>query len=159
MGIGLRLPAKPVTLPRMNDFRADLHIHSRFSRATSTRLAIPHLAAWAMIKGLAVVGTGDFTHPAWREELERDLVPDEASGLYRPRKPPTDADVAAEIPGFGRPGGATEAPLFLLQTEISSIYKRGGVVRKVHNLVFMPDLDSVDALNRKLAAVGNLASD
>lgn len=159
MGIGLRLPAKPVTLPRMNDFRADLHIHSRFSRATSTRLSIPHLAAWAMIKGLAVVGTGDFTHPAWREELERDLVPDEASGLYRPRKPPTDADVAAEIPGFGRPGGATEAPLFLLQTEISSIYKRGGVVRKVHNLVFMPDLDSVDALNRKLAAVGNLASD
>lgn len=143
----------------MNDFRADLHIHSRFSRATSTRLSIPHLAAWAMIKGLAVVGTGDFTHPAWREELERDLVPDEASGLYRPRKPPTDADVAAEIPGFGRPGGAAEGPLFLLQTEISSIYKRGGVVRKVHNLVFMPDLDSVDALNRKLAAVGNLASD
>ena len=120
------LAGKAGYTPGMNTFRADLHIHSRFSRATSTRLSIPHLTAWAMIKGLSVVGTGDFTHPAWREELERDLVRDETSGLYRPRTLPSDADIAAEIPGFGRPGGMTEGPLFLLQTEISSIYKRGG---------------------------------
>lgn len=148
----------------MKQFRADLHIHSRFSRATSTRLSIPHLAAWSLIKGLSVVGTGDFTHPAWREELERDLVRDEKSGLYRLRTSLDDAAVQAEIPGFSRPGpsesgGERPEPLFLLQTEISSIYKRDGAVHKVHNLVFMPDFAGVDALSRKLSAIGNLASD
>ncbi len=149
----------------MKTFRADLHIHSRFSRATSKRLCVPHLAAWGLVKGLKVLGTGDFTHPGWREELERDLVPDEESGLYRPRMPLTDESIESEIPGFGRPasrsgdGPAQDEPLFVLQAEISSIYKRDGATRKVHNLVFMPDFESVDILNRKLAAIGNLASD
>ena len=67
----------------MKYFRADLHVHSRFSRATSGRLNIRNLAAWSMIKGLSVMSTGDFTHPAWRDELRRDLVYDDNSGLLR----------------------------------------------------------------------------
>ena len=64
-------------------FRADLHIHSRFSRATSSRLTLPHLAAWAGAKGIDVLATGDFTHPVWRQELREALEIDDASGLLR----------------------------------------------------------------------------
>lgn len=139
----------------MKHFRADLHVHSRFSRATSGRLNIRNLAAWSMIKGLSVMSTGDFTHPAWREELRRDLVYDENSGLYRVREA---TPVEEEIPGFARPDGVQD-PQFLIQAEISSIYKKNGAVRKVHNLVFMPSLDSADKLSAKLAAIGNITSD
>ena len=139
----------------MKTFRADLHVHSRFSRATSSRLNVRNLAAWSLIKGLSVMSTGDFTHPAWREELRRDLVLDEATGLYRVRD---RIPVEEEIPGFSRPAD-TPDPLFLIEAEISSIYKKDGAVRKVHNLVFMPTLESADALSAKLAAIGNIASD
>ena len=114
----------------MKYFRADLHVHSRFSRATSGRLNIRNLAAWSMIKGLSVMSTGDFTHPAWRDELRRDLVYDDNSGLYRVRE---KTPLETEIPGFSRPEGVSE-PQFLIQAEISSIYKKDGSVRKVHNL-------------------------
>ncbi len=140
----------------MSTFRVDLHIHSRFSRATSKRLNAPHLAAWGRLKGLAVLGTGDFTHPAWRAELREHLVEDEHSGLFRLAKP---VDVAAELAEYGTPGGPGREPLFVLQAEISSIYKKDGAVRKVHNLVYMPDFDSADRLCRKLAAIGNLQAD
>lgn len=139
----------------MQQFRADLHIHSRFSRATSGRLNARHLAAWARVKGLDVLGTGDFTHPKWRAELAEQLVLDEASGLYRLRDP---RGLDAELPEYaGKPlAGRT---LFMLQAEISSIYKRGGKVRKVHNLVYVPDMDAADRLSRRLAEVGNIESD
>ena len=64
------------------NFIADLHIHSRFSRATSKQLSPRHLAAWARCKGINVLGTGDFTHPQWRDELRQQLVRDEASGFF-----------------------------------------------------------------------------
>lgn len=135
-------------------FYADLHIHSRFSRATSRRLTARTLAAWGRIKGLQVIGTGDFTHPAWRAELAGMLIRDETSGLYRLREP----SCASEgLPGVVMP--ETPEPLFLWQTEISSIYKRHGQGRRVHNLVFMPDLDAAERFSRRLEAVGNLASD
>ena len=142
-------------------FYADLHIHSRFSRATSSRLTLPHLAGWGLAKGLTVVSTGDFTHPEWRAELRRDLVWDEASGLYRLR---AGQQPDAVLPESARPDGVNAAagqggPLFVLQAEISSIYKKDGAVRKVHNLVYMPDLDSADKFSRRLEAIGNLASD
>jgi len=140
----------------MKTFIADLHIHSRFSRATSSRLTAPHLAAWSSLKGIQVTATGDFTHPAWRSELREALVRDEKSGLYRLRRP---ADFSVEAPGFAAPAENADGPLFLLEAEISSIYKRGGAVRKVHNLVYMPDFDSVERLCRKLEQIGNLASD
>ena len=139
----------------MKYFRADLHVHSRFSRATSGKLNIRNLAAWSMIKGLSVMSTGDFTHPAWRDELRRDLVYDEHSGLYRVREATV---VETELPGFTRPEGVKD-PLFLIQAEISSIYKKDGAVRKVHNLVFMPTLESADKLSARLAAIGNITSD
>lgn len=106
---------------------ADLHIHSRFSRATSRDCDAPHLDWWARRKGIALLGTGDFTHPAWRAELKEQLVPAEA-GLYVLRE-------QLRLPGIA-PG---VAPRFVVTGEISSIYKRGGRTRKVHN----PDSSAV----------------
>lgn len=144
----------PYSRPVMDLFRADLHIHSRFSRATSKALSLRLLAAWARIKGLDVLATGDFTHPGWRAEIGEQLEPD-GSGLLVLK----DARrLEREVPLLdGYPlRGQTR---FMLGTEISSIYKRGGKTRKVHNLVFMPSLDAADAFTRKLAQVGNLESD
>ena len=138
----------------MGAFLADLHIHSRFSRATSKDLTFRNLAAWAGVKGLDVLGTGDFTHPGWLAMLEEELEPEEG-GLFRLKNP---QGLSAEIPGMED----KELPCrtrFLLSTEISSIYKRGGKVRKVHNLVFMPNLDCVKKFNARLAQIGNIASD
>ncbi|MCJ2166083.1 MULTISPECIES: UvrD-helicase domain-containing protein [unclassified Pseudodesulfovibrio] len=137
----------------MERFTADLHIHSRFSRATSKNLTIRALAAWGCLKGLNVLGTGDFTHPEWLAEIEEQLQ-DNGKGLFTLKAP---RGLEAEIPAFdGEIPGRTR---FMLQTEISSIYKRGGKVRKVHNLVYMPTLDAVKRFNEKLSQVGNLASD
>lgn len=138
----------------MDQFRADLHIHSRFSRATSKKLSPRNLSAWAKVKGLDVMGTGDFTHPGWLAELETELQLD-PSGLLVLKD---STHLETEIPEFEGPlpPGTTR---FIFSAEISSIYKRGGKVRKVHNLVFMPSFDRVKAFNRKLAEVGNLASD
>lgn len=134
-------------------FIADLHIHSRYSRATSRSLSVATLAGWAACKGIGVLGSGDFTHPAWRKELADNLVFDEVSGLYRVRG-------AFELPdGIARNFAGNSEPLFCLQTEISSIYKRGGKTRKIHNLVFMPDLEAVERLCNRLELVGNLNSD
>ena len=138
----------------MDLFRADMHIHSRFSRATSKALSLRLLAAWARIKGLDVLATGDFTHPGWRAEIGEQLEPD-GSGLLVLRD---TRRLEREVPLLdGYPlRGQTR---FMLGTEISSIYKRGGKTRKVHNLVFMPTLDMADAFTRKLAQVGNVESD
>lgn len=137
-------------------FIADLHIHSRFSRATSKQLTPAHLAAWARCKGIDLLGTGDFTHPQWRQELREQLVEDADSGLYRLRQGQTP------MPDFLEGDGGLlhdVEPRFILQTEISSIYKRHGKVRKVHNLVFVPTLEDADRLSRRLESIGNLASD
>jgi uncharacterized protein (TIGR00375 family) len=137
----------------MTSFAADLHIHSRHSRATSKGLTVRNLAAWAEVKGIGVLGTGDCTHPGWLDELGRELVED-GSGLLRLREP---SGLAEQIPGLG--GSLAGSARFMLQGEISSIYKRGGKVRKVHNLVYLPTFEAARALNLKLAQVGNLASD
>ena len=133
---------------------ADLHIHSRFSRATSKQLTPRHLAAWAQCKGINILGTGDFTHPQWRQELKEQLLFDEESGFYK-------LNVPHETLDFMHDGSRNEqsTPLFCLQTEISSIYKRAGKTRKVHNLVFMPTLEDAEKLSQRLAHIGNLASD
>lgn len=141
----------------MSTFRADLHIHSRFSRATSTRLTVPHLSAWAGAKGINVLGTGDFTHPVWRDELRDALIYDEASGLLRMRHALTIDDVSREIPALA--GLSLPEPLFMLQAEISSIYKKDGAVRKIHSLVYVPDFATADKLCQKLDRIGNLKSD
>ncbi len=112
------------------------------------------LAAWARIKGLDVLATGDFTHPGWRAEIGEQLAPDD-SGLLALKD---TRRLEREVPfqdGYPLRGQTR----FMLGTEISSIYKRGGKTRKVHNLVFMPTLDMADAFTRKLAQVGNVESD
>ena len=139
----------------MKEFRADLHIHSRYSRATSKKLGVRLLAAWARVKGLDVLGTGDFTHPAWMEELKENLVLDPRSGLYELKDP---GRLERELEGLSL-GELSGRTLFMLQTEISSIYKRGGKVRKVHNLVYMPTFEAAEKFTLKLGKVGNLASD
>ncbi|OXS28436.1 MAG: DNA helicase [Desulfovibrio sp. MES5] len=138
------------------NFIADLHIHSRFSRATSKALNARHLAAWARCKGISVLGTGDFTHPQWRAELGEQLELDEASGLYRLKGEPEQLDVMA---GGAMQGGDAQGPLFMLQAEVSSIYKRHGKVRKVHNLIFMRTLEDAARLSQRLEQIGNLHSD
>ncbi len=138
-------------------FRADLHIHSRFSRATSKSLTVPNLAAWAGAKGIDVLATGDFTHPVWRQELRDSLELDGNSGLYRLKKPLDRHTFASEIPQLA--GMDFRSPQFMLEAEISSIYKKNGKVRKVHSLVYVPDLDTADRLCEKLDAIGNLKSD
>ena len=131
---------------------ADLHIHSRFSRATSKDLDLPHLHRTAQTKGIAVLGTGDFTHPAWMAELRECLVPAEP-GLFRLRDD-LAAAVDADVPG------ACRAPVrFLLSVEISNIYKRGDRTRKVHNLVFAPDFEVANKIAGRLGKMGNIASD
>lgn len=116
-------------------FIADFHIHSKYSRATARDMDIPHLDKMAKIKGIDLVGTGDFTHPLWLNELERTLTC-ENDEIYR----------------FGD-------TLFILTAEVSNIFYKNGVNRKIHNLIFAPDFAVVKKINRKLARFGDLYSD
>ena len=136
-------------------FYADLHVHSRFSRATSRNCDLKHLAIWARKKGIGVVGTGDFTHPAWRAELKEQLVPAEP-GLFRLR-PELERAVEEQLPAAC--GSASTAVRFMLSVEISTIYKKGDKTRKIHHLVYAPDFDAVDRLVADLSRIGNLHSD
>jgi DNA helicase II / ATP-dependent DNA helicase PcrA len=133
-------------------FVADLHIHSKYSRACSRDCDLEHLAWWAGRKGIAVVGTGDLCHPAWAEAIRAKLAPAEP-GLFRLRSD-LERDVQRRLPA------ACRTPVrFLLSVEISTIYKRADRTRKVHHLLYVPDLAAADDLTRRLARVGNLASD
>ena len=133
-------------------FHADLHVHSRFSRACSKDAEIGNLAWWAARKGLSVIGTGDFTHPAWAAELAELLVPAEPGLLAL--KPEPAARLRRTLP----PSCQAEIR-FLLSTEISTIYKRDGATRKVHHLLYAPTFEAASAITTALAKVGNLASD
>ena len=126
---------------------ADLHIHSRFSRATSRDCDAPHLDLWARRKGISLIGTGDFTHPAWRQELREMLLPAE-EGLYRLKD---ELVLPCEV--------TSAAPRFVLTGEISTIYKRGGKTRKVHHVILLPGLEEAEELSHRLEAIGNLHSD
>jgi uncharacterized protein (TIGR00375 family) len=133
-------------------FHADLHVHSKYSRATSRDLDLEHLAHWAARKGIGVVATGDFTHPAWCAELKDKLVPAEP-GLFRLRDD-IEQGVAATLPT------ACRKPVrFMLEVEISTIYKKGDKTRKVHHLIYAPDFATVDRINARLGRIGNVASD
>ena len=133
-------------------FHADLHIHSRFSRACSKNCDIPALAWWARRKGVTVVGTGDFTHPGWAEELHETLVPAEP-GLFQLRP-----DLAERL-SRDSPPSCRQPVRFLLSTEISTIYRAGDRTRKVHHLLYAPSLAAAGKISAALAKVGNLASD
>ncbi|MGI9420585.1 MAG: UvrD-helicase domain-containing protein [Geminicoccaceae bacterium] len=134
-------------------FYADLHVHSKYSRATSKHADLEHLAYWAAKKGIALVGTGDFTHPAWLQEIKDKLVPAEP-GLFRLR-PEIEAEIKKRLPAAC--GG--NVVRFMLEVEISTIYKKGEKTRKIHHLIYVPDLDAAERLIVDLSRIGNLKSD
>jgi len=121
------------------NFIADLHIHSKYSRATSPTGDLEHLAESAKIKGIQVVGTGDFTHPQWLKEIKEQLSPAE-QGLFKLKNNRNEVR-------------------FILTSEISCIYSKGGKVRKIHIVVLAPDIEAVERINKKLSEIGNLKSD
>ncbi len=119
-------------------FIADFHIHSKYSRATSPLMDLENLDKWARIKGVKVLGTGDFTHPEWFKELKGKLIPAE-QGLFKLKN--------------------DKGTRFILTSEISCIYSKAGKVRKVHILVFSPSLEIVKKINIELDKIGNLKAD
>ncbi|MFH2014001.1 MAG: hypothetical protein ABIJ17_03475 [Patescibacteria group bacterium] len=125
---------------------ADFHIHSKYSRATSKDMDVENLDKWANIKGVDILGTGDFTHPLWFKELKEKLEPAE-QGLFKIKK------------RFKIKNGIDKDLRFILTAEISSIYSKGGKVRKIHNLIFAPSFDVVDKINAHLGWIGNIKSD
>ncbi len=125
-------------------FIADFHIHSPYSRATSRLLTLENIASWAAKKGITVIGTGDFTHPKWLAEICEKLEESE-DGLYRLKERTNPSNVIE--------------PRFVISGEISCIYKKHGRLRKVHNLILLPDIGSAKRLNNKLSRIGNLEAD
>jgi DNA helicase-2/ATP-dependent DNA helicase PcrA len=131
---------------------ADLHVHSHYSRATSPDCNLTVLHRVALLKGIGLVGTGDFTHPGWLQEIEQQLEPAE-DGLFQLR-PELRQQAEQSLPA------ACQAQVrFVLQAEISNIYKKADRTRKNHNLVFVPSLDAARALGAALAKIGNLSAD
>ena len=120
-------------------FIADFHIHSKYSRAVSPLMDLGNLDKWAEIKGIKVLGTGDFTHPKWFNEIKKELSPAE-QGLFKLR-------------------GSKSGTRFILTSEISCIYKKNSKVRKIHIIVFAPSIATVEKINFKLNKIGNLHSD
>ncbi len=142
---------------------ADLHIHSRFSLATSPKLTVPHLDRWARIKGIDLVGTGDCTHPAWLAELRESMEDAEDGFLVLKDELRRDFDARealAEGLPEGRGGAAGNGPVrFVLTGEISTIYSREGRTRKVHHLVILPGFAAAAAFQSALERVGSIVSD
>lgn len=128
-------------------YYADLHIHSKYSRATSKSCNLEELALWAKKKGLSMISTGDFTHPAWFNEINEKLIP-AGDGVFR-LKPEIEKQIFQN----------SEPVKFLLSVEISTIYKKWDKTRKVHHVVFMPDIESAQNFRQKLGAIGNIVSD
>jgi len=117
------------------EFIADLHIHSKYSRATSRDMDVQHIAEWAKIKGIHLMATGDFTHHLWLEELKHKLE-DTGNGLF-------------QYQGIN----------FILSAEISSIYSKKNKTYRIHNLIYSPSFKTTDKINAALSNCGNLASD
>ncbi len=128
---------------------ADLHIHSSYSRATSAEMVPEGIWRWAQMKGIRVVGTGDFTHPKWFSELGEKLE-SEGNGLFRLKEEPRAESV---------PDSCKADVSFLLSAEISCIYKKRDRTRKIHCLVFLPDFASAAKFNLALSRIGNITSD
>ena len=134
------------------EFIADLHIHSKFSRATAKNLDLENLHIAAQHKGITVIGTGDFTHPGWHSEIKKKLVPAE-EGLFKLK------DSLRRVIDLQVPPACRSEIRFMLVSEISNIYKKNGKTRKIHNLVFFPDMESVEKFNHTLEQIGNIKSD
>lgn len=137
----------------MQELVVDLHTHSHYSRATSKECTFEGLCKWAKLKGIHVIGTGDFTHPAWFEEMRVRLEP--AEGGFFKLKDEYTAPIDAALP----PSVRDQQIRFVPTVEIATIYSKGGKVRKLHQLVVMPTFEAVSELNARLERIGNLKSD
>src|SRR3989338_2371806 len=119
----------------MPEFIADFHLHSRYSRACSKNLTVGELAKWAKIKGIGVLGTGDFTHPLWLEEL-KDVLRDTGDGLYE-----------------------HDGMRFLLTAEVNTLFYKVGRAHQIHHVLFAPSVQAVERINKELEAFGALSLD
>jgi len=133
-------------------FTADLHIHSKYSRACSPDLDLEHNYVWAQLKGINIVGTGDFTHPQWMKDIKEKLEPAE-EGLFKLKD-----SYAAKMDKLV-PEACRSDVRFMLTVEISNIYKRLDKVRKVHNCIFVPSFKAAEKIQTQLGKIGNISSD
>jgi DNA helicase-2/ATP-dependent DNA helicase PcrA len=131
----------------------DLHIHSHYSRATSKECTLEGLYKWGKIKGINIIGTGDFTHPEWFAEIHEKLEPAEG-GLFKLKD-----EIAREIDAGLPPNVRSKIIRFVPTVEIATIYSKGGKIRKLHQLVVMPDFKGVSELSARLDRIGNLKAD
>jgi len=131
-------------------FKADLHIHSCYSRATSKEMTPEGIWKWAQLKGIRVVGTGDFTHPGWLKELGNKLEPAQ-EGLFRLKQGCADRGAV--------PRSCSSDVFFLLSAEVSCIYRKNGRTRKVHCLILLPNLTQAAKISALLSKIGSVASD
>ncbi|HLE41126.1 MAG TPA: DNA helicase UvrD, partial [Nitrospirota bacterium] len=130
-------------------FIADLHIHSHYSRATSKDMSPEGIWKWAQLKGITVIGTGDFTHPGWLKELNEKLLP-AGHGLSMLRNEFCATDI---------PESCKADVFFILSAEISCIYSKKGRTRKIHTVILVPDFADAERINLSLSKIGNLKSD
>lgn len=117
-------------------FVCDFHLHSRYSRGTSNDMGLEHMARWAKLKGISLLGTGDFTHPAWFLELKEKLRPSDLNGLY-------------EFQGI----------YFMLTAEVANFFQVDGKGHKMHNLIFSPSLEVSLRINQRLRRLNSLSAD
>lgn len=135
-------------------FYADLHIHSSYSRATSKALTLESLQCWGQKKGIQIIGTGDCLHPAWLADCKKKFH-DEENGLFTLK-----SSIAKTIrPLLPKACAYGPAIHFMLTVEISTIYKKGDKVRKIHHLIGLSSFKAADRLFKTLERVGNLRSD
>lgn len=118
---------------------ADLHIHSKYSRATSKDMEVQTLSRWAEMKGINLLGTGDFTHPIYFSELKRELEEAE-EGLYKPR-------------------GKNTPVRFMLTAEVSNIFTQDGMGRRIHSIILSPSFETAERINKTLSKKGDLLAD
>jgi uncharacterized protein (TIGR00375 family) len=120
---------------------ADVHIHSRYSRATSEKMGIQEITRFAKIKGLNLLGTGDFTHPKWLEELKKDLVGIQDANLYKPAQ-------------------NLESPVhYMITGEVATIFPFENNIKKIHHLILTPNIETAEQINDRLMLHGNLTAD
>ena len=120
---------------------ADLHIHSKYSRATSEKMIISEITSFARVKGLNLVGTGDFTHPKWLKELKEELVEVPDTGLYRYAK-----DTASTV-------------RYMITGEVCTVFTHNGDAKKIHHVILTPSLETALQINERLARYGDLTVD
>lgn len=133
-------------------FIADFHVHSHYSRATSKEMNLVSLAKWGQLKGIELIGTGDFTHPLWFDEIQQKLEPAEP-GLFR-LKSALEKEISSQVPMSCR-----NVMRFILSVEVSCIYKKNDRVRKMHVIILAPSFAAAARINAQLQRIGNIASD